>query len=458
MHVERDAQKWAQQTFGGCELGDKRRAGRLVEVEGRLSSNVGEVLSSVCRGDSAANEGAYRWVRNAAVESEAIASGGYLSTARDALECEELLAAEDTTTLSWGHGGSRELGDIGGSAGSKKRGFMVHSVLLLDSGSGSTVGLIEQDRWCREKSKRGQRHKRKERAYEKKESFKWEPSRVSSRLGELKSRVISVCDREADVYEYLMYKSGESERYVVRSSWDRRISEQWGRLREQLGHTEKLGEETVLVEQRGGRRSSTAQLELRACRVTVRAPQRARRVECKEVEMNAVIAQERDVPSGENGLCWVLLTSEGIESLSAVRRVLRIYRLRWRVEDYDKTWKSGTKVEERRMRGADNLERIAVVLSFVAIRLLQLKEVFVAPQWMHAQSVEAKEQRAKEPCTQVLSDSEWQVLWLAQERSRPPSEVPTMRWAYETLGKLGGLDRRPTHRKGRLGGGVEGLV
>ena len=77
---------------------------------------------------------------------------------------------------------------------------MVHSVILLEERSGTTVGLIEQTRWCREKGSRGKRHKRKERAYEDKESFKWERAsrRVTARLGEVMGRVISVCDREAD--------------------------------------------------------------------------------------------------------------------------------------------------------------------------------------------------------------------------------------------------------------------
>jgi hypothetical protein len=83
---------------------------------------------------------------------------------------------------------------------------------------------------------------------------------------------------------------------------------------------------------------------------------------------------------------------------------------------------------------------------------------FVAPVWMPADSAESNERRSNKPCTEVLSESEWKVLWLAQDRTRPPGEVPTMRWAYETLGKLGGLDQRSTHRKGWLGGDVEGLV
>ena len=373
------------------------------------------------------------------VEPEAIACGGYKRCAQLAGESEELLAVEDTTTVSYGHEGSRELGDVGGKERSKKRGFMVHSVILLEERSGTTVGLIEQTRWCREKGSRGKRHKRKERAYEDKERFKWERAsrRVTARLGEVMGRVISVCDREADVYEYLGYKTRCDERYVVRSSWDRRVKGEWRRLNEELANAPKLGEETVKVEQRGGRRARTAQLELRACRVRLRAPKRLGGA--GEIEVNAVLAQEYEVPEGENGLCWLLLSSESIESLSAVRRVLRIYRMRWRVEEFHKAWKSGAGVEQRRMRGADNLERIAVVLAFVAVRLLQLREVFVPPAWMHAEGVvEANEKRAKSPCTEILSESEWKTLWMAQERTRPPSEAPTLGWAYESLGKLGG--------------------
>ena len=54
------------------------------------------------------NEGAYRLVRKGSVASEAIASGGYARTVREVSGSEEVLAAEDTTTLSWSDVGSRE--------------------------------------------------------------------------------------------------------------------------------------------------------------------------------------------------------------------------------------------------------------------------------------------------------------------------------------------------------------
>ena len=36
-------------------------------------------------------------------------------------------------------------------------------------------------------------------------------------------RIISTCDREADVYEYLSFKVEKNERFVVRASWDRNV-------------------------------------------------------------------------------------------------------------------------------------------------------------------------------------------------------------------------------------------
>jgi len=51
---QRDAADWAQQTFGDCELGDKRRTKRLVDIGMRMASQVGSSLSKCCEGDEAA--------------------------------------------------------------------------------------------------------------------------------------------------------------------------------------------------------------------------------------------------------------------------------------------------------------------------------------------------------------------------------------------------------------------
>lgn len=437
-----DAMVWAQEVFGRCELGDIRRTRRLVKTAGILAAQAGRSPLRACGGDLAASEGAYRLIRNGAVEPEAIGEGGFAATARAASECSELLAVEDTTTLSYAHAGAQALGDLGGQADSAHRGFHVHSVLLLEREAGRTLGLIEQRRWRREPAARGRRHLRSERAYADKESAKWEQASrcMSARLGPVMERVVSVCDREADVYEYLRYKSTEGQRYVVRAAWDRRVHEEAGHLFAALEHAPLLGEHRVSMGQRGGpsaRRAREACLEIRAMGVELRAPKRD--ASLGALRVNAVLVEEKAPVKGDKAVSWLLLTSEPIDDLEAARRVVRDYALRWRVEEFHKAWKSGARVEERRMHSPDNLERMAVMLAFVAVRLLQLREAVL----------DADTRDAERPCTEVLSDDEWQVLWVTRERSRPPKKVPPLRWAYQSIAKLGGfIDTKRTGRAG----------
>lgn len=437
------AEVWAQEVFGRCELGDVRRTHRLVKTAGMMASRVGEAMVSASDGDEAASEGAYRLIRNQAVAASKIAEGGFAATVAAAQGCQTLLAVEDTTTLSYKHSAVNELGDLGGPALSHKRGFIVHSVLLVERESGRTVGLIEQQRWCRAPAERGLRHERHTREYEDKESVKWERAsvEVASRMGALMAQVVSVCDREADVYRYLFYKIGRGERFVVRASWDRGVIDDEARhLFELMSQAPVVGEHRVVLGQRGGkhaRGAREARLEVRTQTVTIRAPKRDGSL--GSLTVNAVLAQELSAPADVEPAHWLLLTSEPIGDLEAARRVLGTYALRWRIEEFHKAWKSGTKVEQLRMQTAGNLERTATVLAFVAVRLLQLREAVL----------ERDAERATQPCTKVLSEDEWRVLWATRHGTRPPDQVPTLRWAYESIAKLGGF--MDTKRTGRAG-------
>lgn len=438
-----DATTWAQEVFGESALGDTRRTKRLVKVAAQMASDAGGSPSRACRGDAAAAEGAYRWFRNEGVEPQAVAEGGFGAAAKAGEGLGELLALEDTTTLSYKHASAKEeLGDLGGKASSERRGFFVHSVLLLDRETGLTVGLIDQTRWRRDKGKRGQRHARKLRPYEQKESVKWQRAseRVTRRLGERQmARVISVCDREADVYEYLLYKTQEQQRYIVRASWDRKLSEQVDGLNEALAQAPMRDRQEVFIPQRGGRRSRTAEVELRSATVWLKAPRRAGQKRLPALPVNAVLAQEVSPPQGVKALRWLLLTSEPIDSEKAVSGIVRDYRLRWRIEDFHKAWKTGAAVEQRRMQKAGNLERIAVVTAFIAVRLLQLRERL--ERW------QSTPENTEPRCDELLTRMEWRVLYATTTSKRPPNKAPGLLWAYHAIAKLGGwLNTKRTGR------------
>jgi hypothetical protein len=347
---------------------------------------------------------------------------------RERLQAQQrILAIEDSSELSYSHAVAGELGDTGGKPSKISSGLWAHNTLLVDADSGLTLGLIAQTLWSREKAQRGKSRGRRETPPEDKESAKWSrhAQQMRQRLGQRMAQVISVSDRESDVFTYLLDKRAHGERFIVRAAQDRALREVDTRLFETLRHAPKSGVMQIDVPQRGGRKARRACLSLRAQALALAAPRRPGIAPQASVPVNVVLAQEEGAQA-DSRLCWILLTSEPIETEEQLKEVLKCYALRWRIEEFHKAWKSGARVEHMRMQSRQTLERMIVMLAFVAVRLLQLREGLDRP-------------RAKEmPCTAVLSETEWKVLWVSSSgQARLPSRVPTLGWAYQSVARLG---------------------
>lgn len=431
---------WASGCFGGAQLGDLRRTKRLVEIAAAFAQHTGASIPTACGANGAAVEGAYRFVRNDDVAPTGIAAAGFAGTMRLVHEiCPKvLLAPEDSTVLSYEHDVD-DLGDVGGP-GSSTRGIWAHSAILVDPETARTLGLIAQHRWVRDPKEYGKKHQRKELPYEEKESFKWQRTseEMRKRLGaEMMSRVISVCDREGDVFAYLGNKLEHRERFIVRAEWNRNVTEQEDadHLRDVLKAAPICGTAQVELPQRGGRAARTAKLRLTRAKVELRRPKPLGAKHPDTLEVNAVLAEELNPPDEEEPLNWMLLTTEPIGTLGEVENVLKFYRMRWRIEVFHKAWKTGAGVERQRLQAAENLERIAVVMAFVAIRLMQLRELFEAG--------------AEENCGQILDKETWTLLWVSVEQTKPPRNPPSAQWAYRALARFAGWT--DTKRTGKVG-------
>ena len=442
-------EQWAELTFGCADLGDKRRTKRLVQIAAELSAHTGSSLAESCEGNLSSVLGSYRLIENEAVKPEAIAEAGFQATVSASEASGLILAIEDSTTLGYKHSARAELGDLGGPEDSKTKGFWAHSVMLLDAGTERTLGLIDQQRWIRDDDQRGKKHKRKQRPYEDKESFKWQQSseNVKRRLGEQMIKTISVCDREADIFEYVLHKLRNNQRFVVRATQNRTLLEEDKRLFDAVSEMPVLGQYTITVPQRGGRKERQATLQVKSKSVTIQSPQRPGG-RLQPVMVNVVMAQEVNNNS-EDKLCWILLTTESVETFEDCRTVLRFYELRWRIEEFHKAWKTGAGVERQRMQSADNLERMGVILMFVAVRLMQIREAVMLPYVRKKKDDELWHE--KTASDQVVSDDEWQVLWLSMESRKLPDKPPPLIWLFQTIAKLGGwCDSKHTGRPGWL--------
>ena len=91
--------------------------------------------------------------------------------------------------------------------------------------------------------------------------------------------------------------------------------------------------------------------------------------------MTAVEVCEVKPPRGVKPLRWVLYTRDAVLDAQAARRVAQDYARRPTIEDYHKGIKTGCQLEERQYGTAARLERIAAVLSVVAVRLLQIRAI-----------------------------------------------------------------------------------
>ncbi|RJY07071.1 hypothetical protein D5R81_16630 [Parashewanella spongiae] len=141
-------EKWSKNHFQKANTGDSRRTKRLVETVADMARCSGKSIALSCQGNEAKQEGAYRLMHNNSVAPEVIRCSGFDHTAEQAQSYLEILAIDDTTSLSYKHQVASELGKLG-RVKDKARGWWVHSTLLLDGFTTKTIGMIHQDWWRR---------------------------------------------------------------------------------------------------------------------------------------------------------------------------------------------------------------------------------------------------------------------------------------------------------------------
>jgi hypothetical protein len=341
-------------------------------------------------------EGAYRFIRSPHVSAEAIANAGFAVTAAHARDHSLLLALEDTTALTFNHDSVKEA--------------LGHSVLLFAPRERKVVGMAAQRIWTRDVSQRGQRAQYATRPYKEKESYKWEQTAntLATRVGSTMTNVIAVCDREADIYQYLHYKQKNNQRFVVRSMQSRCIDEHDNKRYDYARQCQSAGTRVVQIPQRGDRKAREALLDIKFARVTLKAPANKR----TEPDIPLYYVGCIEQSDAADRLEWHLLTSEAVTSPEQASEIVGYYERRWFIEDYHKVWKSaGPRVEALRMQSRENLTRMSVILAFIAVRLLQLRFIKEEP------SVQG------ESCEELLGTKSGKLLWLKMEKRALQNEL-----------------------------------
>lgn len=442
---EPSARLWAQEQFGRACLGDKRLTNRLVDIGAMCAQRPHDSLPQASDG-WAATKGAYRFIANERVKKEAILQSVFEATARRCLGRETILCVQDTTTLTFptAHEAAQDMGYI---TGLDLAGMLVHSTMALRS-NGVPLGLLDVQIWNRDPDELGKRGDHKERPIEEKESFKWlrgieAVGRVFSDIASEKQqpRCVHVMDREGDIHEVFESIIQGGHGAVIRVAQNRRVRDEQGQLDKTYAVAraqEPLGQRTVEVRRKGSRKARQAATVVRACAVNL-APNDSHNPQRGPLPLWLVELVEPHAPEGIEPLHWLLWTSEPVRTLDEALNIVGIYEMRWKIEDYHLTLKSGCGVEKLRMHTAKRISKTLAIYAPVAARIVELRDL--------------ARLEPKAACTEALSDLEWRALWTAIHKAPPSAKtaVPSIKQAVLWIGRLGG-------HLGRKGDGMPGVI
>ncbi len=427
---------WAQHELGHASLGDRRLTQRLVILASQLAANPSASIPKAC-GLWGQSKAAYRFFDNDKVNDNDLLAPHYQRTKERLKAQPVVLAVQDTTQIDFtSHPHTTGLGILNDR---EHRGLFYHPTLLV-SPEKVPLGLAHHLVWERPKEDFGKRHRRRSRPVAAKESQKWlasleATSKLQAEMPQV--RLVSVADREADVFDLFVKAQELNLHLLVRAAHNRGVAHPEPYLWDYLEATSVAGHFTIAVPRRPGKAARRATLAVRFSPVSLRPP-KYRRTDprLQPLSLWAVYAQEEQPPPGEAPIAWMLLTTIPVNSLDEAQEKLRWYTCRWQIEVFFKILKSGCRIEQRQLETAARLRRCLALYAVVAWRILYL-------------TLESR-RVPHLSCESLLAPEEWQALCcFSQRTSKPPAKPPTLLEATRMIAQLGGF-------LGRAGDGFPG--
>jgi hypothetical protein len=282
-----------------------------------------------------------------------------------------VLCVQDDTEIH----GVKVAGGAGGEAGE-----VLHSTLAVLP-SGELLGLLDQ-RWFRHvEVAPGETPQQRTQRW--RESDVWEDAvRGMTSLGvpPPECRLLQVADRAADNLRLMHASLQAHQGFVVRAQHDRLVHEGtdklWGYLDRQAAAGTIHAQISTQRDRAGKitRQGRPATLVVRYATVLLDAPKNHPE-EAAALRVQGVYLKEEDPPAGVEAVDWMLLTSEPVASLADACVIASYYQVRWTIEEWHRVLKEGCRLEESQVATVLALRRLSALLSVVAVRLLQLRDL-----------------------------------------------------------------------------------
>ena len=418
---------WVRREFGGAKLGDARLQDRLLHLAAAFFARPQANIPQAC-GSAAAAKAAYRFFDNKRVTMDALLEPHHQATI-DRIRREPLvLVAQDTSSLNYtGRPGMTGIGPISNSVDGPQ-GIEMHSALAFRP-DGLPLGILDIECWHRKPQEFGKRRQCNAKPIEDKESVKWlrplDPIGAAARACPA-TRIVTLADREADIYEYMLQARDRQLDIVLRAKEKYRSLEGEGELRylwPQLMMRPLAGTIELRVPRRLRQPARIATLGLRFAAFDLQPPRN--KPGLPPIRMWVVLAREDAPPPGVEALEWMLLTSVPVDGLADAIERIAWYAVRWGIEVFHRVLKSGCQIEERQLGTAERLEACLAIDAVVAWRIFHLTFLGRATPDL--------------PCTTVFDDDQWKAVLVFKTRKPPPETPPSLREMIRAVAQLGGF-------------------
>lgn len=366
---------WAAAELSGVALGDVRRNRRLVRIVEDLAARPGVSLPQSSR-DQAALQGMYDFWSNPRVSAVDILAGYQQSVVQRLREHQTVLALQDTSELDYSahRKGTKGIGPLSDPSA---RGLKLHSVLAA-SDAGVPLGVLHQQMWTRALGC-GVSQAKRQRAIDAKESVRWlESLEQSQQLVPESVQLVTIADREADMYELFAHPRRAGSELLIRATHNRKTkrtdatdsSEAVEPLFSVLAASPVAGTKTIQLQRTPRRPARPAVLTVRYAHVWLQPP--AHLGDRAALQVWVVLAEEASPPAGQTAVRWLLLSTLPVADFATACECLRRYALRWLIERYFFCLQTGCRVEELQLETGARLARAVATYSIVAWRLLWL--------------------------------------------------------------------------------------
>jgi Transposase DNA-binding/Transposase DDE domain len=375
-----DVGEWAQENFGGCDLGDVRRTRRAVTVAQQMAEHPDGSTPDQAE-EWSDLKAMYRLFDADEATFTALATPHWRRTR--SLARGTVLLIGDTTETDFGI--RRAVEGLGPTGDGYGLGFFLHSSMMVDAASGEILGLAGQELFYRQPAPKNENSYRA--LQRSRESEVW--GRVVDLVGPPAEgvRCVHVFDRGADNLDVFCHCRQQRTDWVIRAAQLHRVvyeadDHEEARhlsLRAALTKQPLSGTYELSVGATKDHAARTARLQVRFARVTIRRPKRRtkyqRQIGFQELTQWVVETREVDAPTGIKPLHWVLWTSLPVTSFDGAWQIIEYYERRWLIEEFHKAIKTGCRLEARQFMEAHRLEAVAGFTCVLAVRLLQLKTV-----------------------------------------------------------------------------------